>query len=74
MREALFKCVKSGKILFCRENDDRSLDFNSFFTESNNVKHILERLESDGMRNYPPKEGYFENFVRTHSLTMMRMK
>lgn len=74
MREALFKCIRSGKILFCRENDDKSLDFNSFFTESNNVSYILERVESEHLRNYPPKEGYFETFVRTHSPTMLRIQ
>jgi hypothetical protein len=73
MREALFKCVRSGKILFCRENDDKTLDFNSFFTESNNLPYILSLVETKDCVNYPPKEGYFDNFVRTHSLTMLRL-
>lgn len=75
MREALFKCVRSDKILYCCEHDDGSLDYGCAFVPSIVDPETLKRILDTGkhIRNYPPKGGYYDTFVRTHSSTMKRL-
>jgi len=73
MRQAMFRCVRSNKILFCRENDDLTLDYGVTFLPLTDVDAILRVLETSHIANYPPKEGYFEHFVIQNSRTTVRL-
>lgn len=70
-RVALFKCTRSGKVVYCFEGDNY-LEFGSGYPDQTD---LIDWLEKQGnIREIPFEKSYFDNFVNTYSRTMVRLK
>lgn len=75
MRIALFRCTRSGKVLYCGEVENR-IEMGSGFPPSNVVASddIIKWLDTNNCIVDMPYDGgaVFDNFVQTHKRTMKR--
>jgi hypothetical protein len=71
MRQALFICLGTGKLVYFEEVDCKNLRFlMGFNKKASNTKQALEWLENNGVDRY--QKGNFEHFFDHYSGTLMR--
>jgi hypothetical protein len=68
VKKALFRCVKSNKVLYCETDEQTYLVYGSGYTDLTG-EQAVDLIRTEEFRY---QEGYFDKFVNTHSRTMKR--
>lgn len=71
MREALFKCTGTGKVLYCSDTEYGA----GFPPKGLTVSETITWLKSNSkIRTFKMVPDYFDKFVKVHSRRLTRLK